>query len=559
MMATINRKKKILTVCVVLIGLCFAVFGQALWFDFIRFDDPTYVTENIKIQSPITLGGLTWMILETSAGYWHPLTWLSFMLDYQLYGLNAAGYHLTNLLLHILSTLLLFGLFHRMTREIWPSALVASLFALHPLHVETVAWISKRKDVLSAFFWMTSLWSYIYYTEQPNVKRYLIILLPFTLALMSKPMVVTLPLIMLILDFWPLKRLSSLNEAALRVREKLPFFLMAAFFSWITIYIRYPGKNPMVDTIPFSYRLANAPVAFVTYLKKTFFPYELAVFYPFPSLIPAHEVIIASIIIVMISIWMVLLTRKMPYLLAGWLWYAITLLPVIGIIQVIERALSDNYTYLPLIGIFMMAAWGTSGLLNHKRFKIFLLPLGVIILLGLSLLSWRQCATWQNNITVFGHATRVTRDNLLAHINLGFALNAQGKNEEALEHFTQAVRINPHCPEAYYNRGTMYGEMNRYDLAMEDFKKAILLKPDYVDAHYNMGTLYAKRGHYLRAIEKYNEAIRLDPGYVLAYYSRGLAYLLQGKNDPGCRDARRACALGRCELLEITRSQGKCR
>jgi len=559
-MTKISREKKIITVCVVLTLLGIAVFGQALWFDFIKFDDPAYVVENKQIQSPLTPDGLRWLFLNTDAGFWHPLTWLSFMMDYRLFGLNPGGYHLTNVLLHILSSLLLFWLFHRMTREIWPSALIAALFALHPLHVETVAWISKRKDLLSAFFWMLSLCAYAYYTEKPDAKRYLLVILFFTLALMSKPMAVTLPVVMIILDFWPLKRLSSRKDLAWQLREKLPFFLPAAFFSLITVYIRYHWGNPFVNTIPFSYRLANAPVALVTYLKKAFLPYDLAIFYPFPPEVPVHQVVIASVVLVVISVAAAVWAKKRPFLLAGWLWYLLTILPVLGIIQVSERAFSDNYTYLPLIGITMMLVWGAASLLPDQvlRRKI-LFPAALIIIFVLSWLSWRQCALWKNSFTVFRHAARVTKNNLLAHTNLASALSLQGKNEEAIYHYSEVIRINPYLPEGFYNRATTYGEMGRSDLAMEDFKKAIALKPDYVDAHYNLGTLYAKTGRYNDAIKKYNEAIRINPDYVLAYYSRGLAYLLEGKNDLGCRDALRACALGRCELLDTYRGKGVCR
>jgi Tfp pilus assembly protein PilF len=559
-MIKISPRKKIVTVCVVLTLLCIAVFGQTIWFDFIKFDDPAYVTENTRVQSPLTPEGLKWLFLNTEAGYWHPLTWLSFMMDFQFFGLNPGGYHLTNLLLHLLNTLLLFWLFHRMTKEIWLSALIAAFFALHPLHVETVAWISKRKDLLSAFFWILSLCAYVAYTEKPSAKKYLLAMLFFGLALMSKPMAITLPVVMIILDFWPLRRFSSRKDITWRLLEKSPFFLMAAVFALITVYIRYPGENPFVDTIPFSYRIANVPVALVTYLKKTFLPYDLAVFYPFPPEIPVNQVIIASAVLIAVSVAVVLGAKKMPFLLAGWLWYAVTLLPVLGIIQVSERSLSDNYTYLPLIGITVMLVWGVASLSSIQALqKRFLFPAAILIILVLSWLSWKQCASWENSITVFRHAARVTKNNIVAHINLAFALSLQGKNEEALDHYNEVIRINPYFPEGYYNRATTYGEMGRYAQAMEDFKKAIALKPDYVDAHYNLGTLYAKTGRYREAIQKYDEALRINPHYVLAYYSRGLAYLLQGKNEPGCRDARKACALGRCELLEQYRGKGQCR
>ena len=330
----ISPEKQKLIIYVVLILATLAVFWQVNQYDFVNFDDHVYVTQNSHIQSGITLEGFRWAFCTTYAdSYGTLLIWLSLMFDYQLHGLNAGGYHVTNLILHILSALMLFWLFNRMTGAIWRSAFVAFLFALHPFHVESVAWISERKDVLSAFFWMLTLCFYVYYTEKPVIKRYLVVLFCFVCALMSKPMVVTLPVIMILLDYWPLGRFESKegNYILWQLKEKTPFFILSAVFSFITIYTQY---HPSVNDFTLSSRMANASVAFVTYLEKTFWPYDLAVFYPFPYQISAWQVLGATFLILVISAVLLIALKRLPYLFVGWLWFSITLLPVIGIIQI---------------------------------------------------------------------------------------------------------------------------------------------------------------------------------------------------------------------------------
>ena len=317
----ISSRTQILSIYIILIAATLAIFWQLNQFDFITLDDPVYVTLNRNIQSGITLDGFRWAFFTTYAEFWHPLTWLSLMFDYQIYGSNAGGYHMTNLILHILSTLLLFWLLNRMTETIWKSAFVTALFALHPLHVESVAWISERKDVLSGFFWMLTLCMYVYYTEKPAMKRYLPVLFAFVCALMSKPMVVTLPVIMILLDYWPLKRFESKKDNFIlwQLREKLPFFVLSAVFSIITFYAQ---PSAPAKIFPLSSRLANAPLSFVTYLFKTFWPLDLSVFYPFPSQIQVWKVLCASLLIFLISAAVILAVKQLPYLFVGWLWYA---------------------------------------------------------------------------------------------------------------------------------------------------------------------------------------------------------------------------------------------
>ena len=556
----ISPGKQKLIVYIVFALVTLAVFWQVNQYDFINFDDPLYVTDNSHIQSGITPDGFLWAFSTTYANnFWHPMIWLSFMLDYQLYGLNAGGYHLTNLILHIMSTLLLFWLFNRITGSIWKSAFVAALFALHPLHVESVAWITERKDVLSAFFWMLTLCLYVYYTEKPVIKRYLLVLSSFVCALMSKPMVVTLPVIMILLDYWPLKRFESKkgNLILWQLQEKTPFFLLSAVLVIITLLVHH---DPTAKNISLNSRLANASVSFVTYLEKTFWPQDMAVFYPFPTQIPVWQVIGSSLLILVISITVIVTIKRLPYLFVGWLWYAITIAPVIGIIRSGEQAMADRFIYLPSIGIAVMLAWGVPLLFPRADMrKKILFPAGVAFITILSFITWQQCGYWKNSLDLFNHALLVTKDNYLAHNNRGSAYDKLGQYQNAIEDFNKTIRLKPDYALVYYNRGTVYGELGQYQQAIGDFDKAIRLKPDDAKAYNNRGFIYVKFGQYQLAIDDYNKAIRLKQNYADAYYNRGLAYLLQGNNELGCVDAQKACELGNCKILEWAKDKGICR
>ncbi len=594
----ISSREQILIVYIVLAVVTLAVFWQVNQFDFV-FDDVVYITENSHIQSGIKQDGFRWAFSTKYTGLWNPLTWLSLMLDYQIYGIKAGGYHLTNRILHILSTLLLFWLFNRMTGAVWKSAFVAGLFALHPLHVESVAWISGRKDVLSAFFWMLTLCLYVYYTEKPIIKRYLLVLFSFICALMSKPMVITLPVIMILLDYWPLKRFESRrgNWFLWQLWEKIPLFVLSAAIVIITLY--NPNIPDMLDTPDLkqvSSRLANAPVAFVTYLGKTFWPYDMAVLYPFSEQLPLWQVSGASLLIILISAAVIKMAKRLPYLFVGWLWFSIAIAPVIGIIQIslaAPYAMADRYHYLPSIGLAVMMAWGIPTLIKSEEIrKKFLFPAGIIFLAIMAFISWNQCAYWKNSIELWMHAIKITKCNYLAHNNVGLALYEKGRNDEAIYHYNKAIHIKPDYALAYNNRGISYGELGQYQQAIEDFNKAIRIRPTYVDAYYNRGVTYGNfrqyqqaiedynkaidlnpnkikfyynrgisyvnLGQYEHAIENYNEVIHLKPDDAKAYYSRGVAYLNQGSKKLGCLDAQKACELGNCKLLELAKSKGKC-
>jgi hypothetical protein len=600
-----SPQKQILFVYVTLAVVTLAVFWQVHRYDFINFDDDVYVTQNIHIQSGITLDGFRWAFSTIYAEFWHPLTWISLMLDYQIYGLNAGGYHLTNLILHIMSALLLFWLFNRMTGSLWRSASVAALFALHPLRVESVAWIAERKDVLSAFFWMLTLCLYVYYVEKPTIKKYLLVLFSFVCGLMSKSMIVTLPVVMILLDYWPLDRLQSqkignnltdivpvstnqgrkktkskkgalkknispphgqkLSEAKIagiiplwQMREKIPFFIFSAVFSILTYYTQH---KPSIKDYPFSLesRIANAPVSFVTYLEKTFWPHNLAVVYPFSDQLPVWQVMGTTLLIIVISAAVIVTVKRLPYLFVGWLWYAITTLPIIGIIQVGDP-MADRYIYLPSIGIAIMLAWGVPSFIKSEEIrKKILFPAGIAVLVILAVLTRQQCGYWKNSITLFNHVLQVTKDNYLAHNARGVIYAKFGQYQRAIEDFNEAIRLQPVYANAYYNRGLAYIELGQYQRAIEDFSETIRLQPVYADSYFYRGNAYSKLSQHQHAFEDYSEVIRLDPNHGEAYNNRGVAYFTQGNKELGCRDAQKACKLGKCKVLEIAKGKGYCR
>jgi len=558
----ITSKEQILIICILLAAVTLAVYWQVRHFDFV-FDDVAYVTENNHLRSGITAESVRWAFSTKYFGLWNPLIWLSLMLDYQLYGLHPGAYHMTNLILHILTTLLLFSLFHRMTGALWKSAFVAAFFALHPLHVESVAWIAERKDVLSAFFWMLTLYLYAYYAENPSAKKYLLVLLAFVCALMSKPMVVTLPVVMILLDYWPLKRFESNknNPWLWQLKEKWPLFVLSAVL--VTIIFYAPGETEtLLKTFPLSDRLANAPVAFMTYLAKTFWPYGLAILYPFNADIPAWQVLGAVLIILAMTVFTLLKIRHLPFLLVGWFWLAITIAPVLGIIQIslsTPYAMADRYHYLPSIGIAVIIAWGLPHLFAHRNaLKKILFSAGIIFIVSMSILTWKQCSRWFNTVTLFSHTLKITENNYVAHNNLGLTLYKAGRINDAILHYNKAIAIKPDYAIAYNNRGNVYSQLKRHSNALEDLNEAIRLRPDLADAYNNRGSVYFRMQDYKKSIKDFNEAIRLKPSFSFAYQNLGLAYLKQDNEDIACINLRQACSMGICNNLDWAKDKGFC-
>lgn len=511
MSITICKNRSFL-VCLALAIVTISIFYEVYTFEFINYDDPTYVYGNPNIQQGITLKAVKWAFTSGYASNWHPLTWLSHMLDWQLFGNNPAGHHLINLFFHIANTLLLFLVLKQMTNTLWQSAFAAALFALHPLHVESVAWVAERKDVLSGLFWMLTMLTYLRYVKQPNYFRYILVLLTFALGLMTKPMLVTLPFILLLLDYWPLERIplrqttkKNIDKEYRQCRsfrwlyyrpilEKLPFLALSVVSGVVTFLVqRTTGATTMIKNQPFGLRISNALVSYVTYIVKMFYPTRLAVLYPYPvKELPVWLPLLCLLIIVTILILTIYAARRRRYLLVGWLWYLGTLVPVIGLVQVGAQAMADRYTYLPSIGIFIMVTWGAIDIFKSLRLpKAILVISTVIIITVLTLCTRMQLSYWRDNISLFGRAVEVTKDNYVMLNNYGSALRNEGRFNEAAGHFEQSIISNPQYVRAYVNLGSVYFIENKTSKAVTNWNKALKIDPDNVDALNNLAWLRA--------------------------------------------------------------------
>ena len=577
-----------LAICIALSITTIAVFWQVGNHEFISFDDNDYVTENRYVQAGITLKGVIWAISEPHAHNWHPLTWLSHMSDCQLFGLKPGRHHLVNLFFHMANTILLFFIFHRMTKGLWQSAFVAALFALHPLHVESVAWVAERKDVLSTLFWMLTMGAYVYYVECPGYKRYLFILAFFLLGLMTKPMLVTLPFVLLLLDYWPLHRLtigkSSVNEhtqsekflntrskkkkrrrSAIKaehinktekqtgqlpimvhiVLEKVPFFVLSLASSIVTYIAQQEGGAVRsLQSYPLTTRIANALVSYCGYIGKMVWPENLAVHYPHPGMPPTWQVIGAVVFLGLTTFLIIRTVKRCPYLTTGWLWFLGTLVPVIGLVQVGVQAMADRYTYIPLIGVSIMVAWGVPDLFKKWRHgNAALATVTVIILCIFSFVTWKQVGYWQNSITLFTHTLEKTTNNPIILNNMGTVLEGEGRLDEAIAHYNEAVRIDPNLADSYNNIGLALTKQGRLGEATPNFLKALKINPANAAAHYNLGTLLASQGKLDDAIYHFRECIRISTGYAKAHNNLGNALLSQGKFDEAIASYREAMRL----------------
>ena len=536
-----------------------ALYWPVTRHDFINYDDDLYVTANVHVQNGLTLENLKWAFSSVVLGNWHPVTVLSHMLDCQLFGLQPWGHHLTSLLLHALNTALVFLLLRTLTGAVWRSLLVAALFGWHPLRVESVAWVAERKDVLSAGFGFLSLLCYARYargtearSQKAEARRiasgYGLALLFFACGLMSKPMLVTWPFVMLLLDYWPLKRFaggqlkvtgspapnlqpSTFNSQLLT--EKIPFFVLAAAAGLVTYLVqKQEGAVMTVDHFPPGARAGNALMAYGRYLGKTFWPADLAVFYPHPGDWPLAEVLLAGVLLAGISALVFVKRRRQPYLLVGWLWFVGTLAPVIGLVQVGEQAMADRYTYIPSVGVLIMSVWGAYELTRRWRHQVILLALASAVALILCFaLTREQLGYWQDSETLFRHALDVTQNNHIAHNNLGDALLEKGQADDAIRQFQEVIRLKPNDADAYNNLGNALGEQGRIDEAISDYHEALRLKPDNASAHYSLGAALEAKGQTDGAISQYQEALRLNPDDVAAHNNLGNAYLNKGQTD----------------------------
>lgn len=536
--------KRVILACLVLIAASVAVYAPVRHFDFVSWDDPDYVTDNVHVAQGVSWQGAWWALNSTDAANWHPLTWLSHMLDVQLYGMNPGPHHVTSLLLHILDALLLFGILYRITLAWGRSLFVAALFAVHPLHVESVAWIAERKDVLSALFWMLTMWAYAAYVRRPGWRRYLLVIASFALGLMAKPMLVTLPFVLLLLDFWPLARLHGWRGLARLTKEKLPLFALAAVSGVVTVLVqRHGGAVAGFETVPLGLRLANAPAAYLAYAAKMLWPGRLAAFYPLGSSAPVGAALLGVLFLIGTTVLAFRSRRRYGYFATGWLWFVGTLAPVIGLVQVGKQSMADRYTYIPLIGLFLVIAWGAPDLAARWRCGRFLPAAAVCVLLACAAVARGQVRYWSGSAALWQRALDVTANNDVAHNNLGNVLMNQGRTGDAIRHFAEALRIDPAYAEARNNLGAALMSQGELDPAIAQFAQAIQTGPRYADARDNLGMALMSEGKLDEAARQFAEALRIKPDSATAQNNLGMVLARQGKRDQAAQHFAEALRL----------------
>ena len=601
----VHRRSTTIGIYLLITGLSLAVFSQTIHYNFVNFDDDLYVYNAPAIRAGPTLNGIAAAFTSPHAGNWHPLTTLSHILDCGLYGLNAGGHHATNVVLHTIAALLLFRVLRQMTDAFWKSAIVAALFAVHPLHVESVAWVSERKDVLSAVFFFLMLDAYVRYARAASITRYLVVIALFVAGLMSKSMLVTAPIVLLVLDYWPLRRfkqiasttgkakiLRSDNQRRIIQRlflEKVPLLILSAGVGIITFALQKRAAGS-IPSLPFLWRAQNAVVSYVIYAWKTLWPTHLAVFYPHPNdTLATWQVILAMAFLLAITCAALVWRDKRPYLFTGWFWYLVMLVPVIGLVQVGEQGHADRYTYLPSIGLFLIAVWAAGDIAAVGQVRLWraVATAGtVMIVAALACTAFAQTSYWQNSETLWTHTLAVTTDNDVAHNNLGYlcvdrgeldkamshfeaaskirsgkldphynlgtafvemnlgdALARKGQPDEAMAHFEQAIKLQPDYAEAYYNRGNVLYAKGRIDEAIADFEKTLQIQPDDADAHTGLGNALLRKGALKEVIAHYNQAVALAP--TDPHSRSNLAWVLATSSDASIRDGAKAVELAK--------------
>src|SRR6266850_64624 len=599
----VHRRSITVGIYLLLTGLSLAVFSQTIHYNFVNFDDDIYVYNAPAIRAGLTLKGIAAAFTSPHAGNWHPLTTLSHMLDCGLYGLAPGGHHLTNVLLHVANSLVLLMVLRRMTGTFWRSAIVAALFAVHPLHVESVAWVSERKDVLSAVFFFLMLDAYVRYARASSITRYLVVTALFVAGLMSKPMLVTVPIVLLLLDYWPLRRFEQISSTRGKAKilqldnqrriirrlflEKIPLLIFSAGAGIVTFVLQKRAVGAL-PPLPFLWRVENAVTSYVVYAWKTLWPTRLAVFYPHPNdTLATWQVVLTIAFLLAITFAAIVWRDKRPYLFTGWFWYLIMLVPVIGLVQVGEQGHADRYTYLPSIGLFLIAVWaaGEVAAVGQVRLWRGVATAGtVVIVTALACTAFTQTSYWRNSETLWSHALAVTTDNDFAHNNLGYlcvdrgeldkamshfeaaskirsgkldphykmgtafvemnlgdALARKGQPDEAMAHFEQAINLQPDYAEAYYNRGNVLYAKGRIDEATADFEKALQIQPNDADAHTGLGNALLRKGAVKEAIAQYSQAVAFAPED--PHSRSNLAWLLATSSDASIRDGAKAVEL----------------
>jgi protein O-mannosyl-transferase len=569
------------TICVLLAVVIFAVYFRATQNPFVNYDDQGYVVENTHVQQGLTGETLRWALTSTDATNWHPLTWLSHALDCQLFGLNASGHHLTSVLLHVMNTLLIFLLLSRATGARWRSVVVALLFGLHPINVESVAWIAERKNVLCMFFILLTLWAYGWYARRPRVERYLAVAALFVLALAAKPMAVTLPFLLLLIDLWPLQRVASL-EPALEAKtepfavpqasltrlalEKVPLLLLSVASSLITM-IAQKAAVATNEAVPLPVRLVNAVYAYTMYVMKAFVPIHLASFYPYEGYRLSDATLLLCVLFLLcVSVW-VWRKRVLTYLPVGWLWFLGTLVPMVGVVQVGDQAMADRYAYLPLLGIFVMVVWGAGDLIEKRELNRRIWGAGAAaVLVVLSILTWRQIGFWNSSRDLWFHALAVTKDNYMAEDYAGSALLAenfqatgQRRLDEALVHFQNSVRINPHDAISRLNLGADLHERGQYREAVQQYLVVLNLTQDehlVAKTYSDLGAASQQLGEYAAAREYYRQARQLDPYNDVIFMNMGKLGMLERVQQMAAEASAKPSPQAYLELGELQQAAG---
>jgi tetratricopeptide (TPR) repeat protein len=513
-----------------LIVAIFALYAPVRHFDFTTYDDNLYVSENVHVEAGLTPASIRWALTAVVSSNWLPVTLLSHMLDVQLFGLRSGMHHLMNVVYHALATLLLLACLLRATGARWPSAFVAFLFALHPLHIGSVAWIAERKDVLSAFFWFLALFAYIYYAERPSLRRYLPMAAAFCLGLMSKPMLVTFPFVLLLFDVWPLRRFQPGHFSKL-AWEKAPLIALSAAASGVTYFVQ--KSTGAVQAIPFTSRIENALISYVVYVGQMFWPTRLAVIYPFPNSVQLSEAIIALLLLLALTVGAVLAWRTRPYLSVGWFWFLGTLIPVIGLVQVGAQAHADRYMYIPMVGLAIVLGWGGADVIAQwPRTKTAIAIAAVAGCASSMAIASTQLVYWRNSETLFLHAVDVTENNWVAEDNLSHYLMVTGRIAEAIPHFEAGLRMKPEYAEAHNNLGACFSKTGRKADAIRQFEAAIKFKPDFADAHFNLALVFSGMpGRAVDAVAQYEAALRSNPDHEEAHKNLAVLLVSLGRTD----------------------------
>jgi len=523
------------------------IYWQVNDFEFISLDDYLYVVNNDHVHKGLSVESISWAFSLSKQGEgtnWHPLTWISHMMDYQFFGLNPGMHHLMNVFFHIVNTILLFTAMRVMTGSLWRSAFVAALFAVHPVNVDSVAWIAERKNLLSTAFWFLTMIAYFFYVRKPDITKYVLVIVPFCLGSLAKPMLMTLPFVLLLLDYWPLSRIelpkpgvgmkhwrTFCHDVTRLVIEKVPLFIISSIFIYATVLsLEYSKTIAATQITPIDLKIKNAIVSYIIYMQKMVYPIDLTVFYPFPDMVPMWQVMGSLTFIVIITTVVMINVRRYPYLIVGWLWFLGSLLPVIGIIQAgLWPAIAERWAYIPYIGLFIICVWGCADVMQNMRYQKIIIPITVLgIVSVLAVMAWRQVGYWKNDITLFSHSLAVDPDNYVAHVNLGNVYARNRAEGEAIFHYQEALRIHRNDVLALSNLGRLYNEIGEKGKSIWFYSEILHYDPSNIDAHYELGSMYAQIGRFDEAASHFSSVVRFDPSDARAYYNLGIIYTEKG-------------------------------